>query len=245
MTTTETTPARRARRNVTIGAGLTLAAGLVLAAPLAASAHVTVSPDAASAGDSAVLTFAFSHGCEQSPTSSLTIDVPEGVASIAPQIEPGWSIERLGGNEGIPDQIVFTADAPVESGLRATVTIQVNFSEDVAGDTVAFPVVQTCVDGKTEWTQIADEGEDPHDLDAPAPTVLVAASTMEDHHGGASAAHDESADDTAGQATTVDASAADPTPIVLGAAGLALGVAALAVGIIALRRTRSRTLPRS
>jgi periplasmic copper chaperone A len=233
MKNTATTPARRwSRRALKIGGGLALTAGLVLAAPLAASAHVTVSPDTATAGDYSVLTFAFSHGCEQSPTASLTIDVPEGVASIAPQIEPGWTIARVGGNEGIPEQIVYTADTPIESGLRATVTVQVNFTEEVAGTAVAFPVLQSCVDGVTDWSEIADAGQDPHDLDAPAPTVVV----------GAASADDDSvnADDTASDEVQMTDAAATGTAvtIVLGCVGLALGAAAFVIAIVALRRTR-------
>lgn len=242
MKNTATTPAHRPSRGaLKIGGALALAAGLVLAAPLAASAHVTVSPDAATAGDYSVLTFAFSHGCEQSPTTSLTIDVPEGVASIAPQIEPGWTIDRVGGNEGIPAQIVYTADTPIESGLRATVTLQVNFADEVAGTTVAFPVLQSCADGVTDWSEIADAGEDPHDLDAPAPTVAVGAPTAADHDAGGGV-HDESAsaDDTATEAvrTTDAAPTGTAGPIVLGSVGLALGAAALVTAIVALRRTR-------
>ncbi len=233
MNTTASTHAHRSRA-WKVGAGIALAAGLVLAVPLAASAHVTVSPDEATAGEYSVLTFAFSHGCEHSPTTSLTIDVPEGVASIAPQIEPGWQIERVGGNEGIPAQIVYTADAPVESGLRATVTLQVQFAEDLTAQNVAFPVLQTCVDGVTDWSELAEEGEDPHDLDAPAPLVAVAAASAGDAHEDAAAddaaAHDESA-------PASDASAADNTaPIALGIGGLVLGAAALGVAIVALRR---------
>ena len=231
---------RGRRLPAAVGAGLALGAGLVLAVPLAASAHVTVSPDAATAGDYSVLTFAFSHGCEQSPTTSLTIDVPDGVASIAPQIEPGWSIERVGAESGIPTQIVYTADAPVETGLRATVTLQVNFAEDAAGETVAFPVLQTCVDGSTDWSELAEEGEDPHDLDAPAPIVAVAAAGDESGHGHGSAG-EQAADDqaaTASAAAGTSASTVSPLPIALGAAGLVLGAAALVIGLLALRRTR-------
>lgn len=238
MKNTATTPAHRpSRRALKIGGGLALAAGLVLAAPLAASAHVTVSPDAATAGDYSVLTFAFSHGCEQSPTTSLTIDVPEGVASIAPQIEPGWTIDRVGGNEGIPAQIVYTADTPIESGLRATVTLQVNFADEVAGTTVAFPVLQSCADGATDWSEIADAGQDPHDLDAPAPTVVVGAGTAD--HDDMAADDASAAESAADEAQTTDAAATGTAlPIVLGSVGLALGAAALVIAIVAIRRTR-------
>lgn len=154
------------RRTGVLITGATAGLLLAVAAPLAASAHVTVTPDAASAGAYSVLTFAFSHGCEDSPTTSLTIDIPEGVDALAPQIEPGWTIEAVGADAGIPTQVIYTADAPVENGLRATVTMQAKFAEDTEGETLAFPVVQSCVEGETAWVDLAADGEDPHELDA-------------------------------------------------------------------------------
>ena len=68
-----------------------LAAGAVLAltaVPLAASAHVTVTPSGTAAGSYTVLTFAFSHGCEGSPTTALTFDIPESIDSVSPTLNP-------------------------------------------------------------------------------------------------------------------------------------------------------------
>lgn len=176
-----------------------------------------------------MLTFAFSHGCDGSPTSSIAIDIPDGVASVAPGLAPGWTIERVGADEGIPTRVVYTADEPVDSGLRAAFDVQVQFSEDVAGDTVAFPVVQTCVDGETAWTEIAEDGQDPHTLDAPAPTVAVAVGVAVDEHG----------DAHAGQVDATTSAPASALPVALGAGGLLLGAAALVVALVALRRTTS------
>ena len=223
---TTITPARRRAR---LTAGVLAGTALALAAPLAASAHVHVDPADATAGGSSVLTFSSSHGCDASPTTGFTIDIPEGVAGIAPHAQAGWTIERVGADAGVPTQVVFTADDPIESGLLTTVSMQVTFADDLAGRTVAFPVLQECIEGSTDWAQIADDGQDPHDLDAPAPVVTVGEGT--------DAAHgDHGADADAHEGT----SSADSTvlPIVLGAGGLVLGAAGLAAGLIALRRTR-------
>lgn len=211
------------------------ASGIVLAvaAPLAASAHVTVTPDAATAGDYSVLTFAFSHGCEDSPTTALTIEVPDGIEALAPQIEPGWSIEAVGADAGIPSQVIYTADAPVENGFRSTVTMQVKFAEDTAGEAVAFPVVQSCVEGETAWVELAEDGEDPHDLEAPAPLVAVATASA-DAHGGEHSSADASATASAAAATE-----ADPVARWLAAGGLVAGLAALAVAVLRGRTRRS------
>lgn len=230
---TITTPARRRAR---LTAGVLAGTALALAAPLAASAHVSVDPADAAAGGSSVLTFSFSHGCEASPTTALTIDVPEGVAGIAPQVQAGWSIERVGADSGVPTQVIFTAAEPIESGLRAAVSMQVTFSDDLAGESVAFPVLQECVDGSIDWAEIAADDQDPHDLDSPAPVVAVGAATADAHGGGHGDAADADADADA-DAASADADGS-PLPIVLGAGGLVLGAAGLAAGLVALRRTR-------
>ncbi|MDN3497502.1 YcnI family protein [Planococcus sp. APC 4015] len=209
------------------------AAGILLAvaAPLAASAHVTVTPDAATAGDYSVLTFAFSHGCEDSPTTSLAIDVPEGIDALAPQLEPGWTVEAVGADAGIPTRVIYTADTPVENGFRSTVTMQVKFAEDTAGEAVAFPVVQSCVEGETDWVELAADGEDPHELDAPAPLVTVAAASADAHGDGHSSAGAE--------ATAAASTEADPVARWLAAGALVAGLAALAVAVLRGRTRRS------
>jgi periplasmic copper chaperone A len=231
-------PLSRRRPAAVIGAGVALTAGLVLAAPLAASAHVTVSPEAGTAGGYSVLTFAFSHGCDGSPTTQLAIDVPDGIASLAPEIEPGWTIERVGAEAGIPTQLIYTPDAPIESGLRAALNVQVSFAEDAAGETLAFPVVQTCAEGQTDWVEIPEAGQDPHALDAPAPVVTVGAAEEDGGHDHASAdaASGEQASDA--HASPADGSVTDVLPVVLGGVALALGLGALVASVIALRRTR-------
>jgi len=224
------TASSRARRRARLTAGLLAGTALAVAAPLAASAHVHVDPADAAAGGSTVLTFSSSHGCDGSPTTGFTIDIPEGVAGVAPHAQAGWTIERIGADTGVPTQVIFTADAPIESGLLTTVSMQVTFAEDLAGQQVAFPVLQECVAGATDWDEIAEPGQDPHDLDAPAPVVTVG-DAADDAHGDQ---HEDALTDEA----AADADADSALPIVLGAGGLALGAAGLAAGLVALRRTR-------
>lgn len=210
---------------------------LAVAVPLAASAHVHVDPGTASAGGTETLTFSFSHGCDGSPTTALAIDIPEGVGNATPVVQGGWTIQRETSADGVPARIVFTADTPVEDHLKATVSIDVLFDESAAGTTVAFPVTQTCVAGETAWTQVAAEGEDPHDLDAPAPIVEVG-EPADDAHG---SDHDQTAgsDEAAAEASgTGSAGSPDADPVArwLAAGGLVAGIAALVVALVRGRR---------
>jgi len=235
----DTTTTRSPRRALAVGA-VALGAGLALAlgAPLAASAHVHVDPDAASAGATETLTFSFAHGCDDSPTTALAIDIPEGVANATPVVQGGWTITRELGSNGVPTRVVYTADNPVESGLKASVSMDVLFAESAADTELAFPVTQTCAVGETAWTQVADDDQDPEELDTPAPVVTVGAAVdaaaSGDHHGGAAdAAADDADHDDAVAAST---GSADPVARWLAAGGLVAGLAALIVALVRGRR---------
>ncbi|MFT4157683.1 MAG: YcnI family protein [Microbacterium sp.] len=216
------------RSTTTLTTGLIGGALIAIAAPLAASAHVTVTPDEIVADEHGVLTFAFSHGCETSPTTSLKITMPEGLASVAPTMDSDWTIDVERGDDGLVSAVTYTAVTPVPIDLRGAVSMSVGLDDDTP-DTLVFPVVQTCVEGSTEWTQVAAEGEDPHSLDDPAPQVTVTAA-------------DEDGHDMAARHEEADAGPSDPAPAadsvgtVLGGAALAAGLAALMVSVLAYRR---------
>lgn len=222
----------------TLATGLIGGAVLALAIPAMASAHVSVSPDELTAGDHGVLTFSFAHGCDNSPTTSLKVVMPDGLASVAPTMDSDWTIDIEKGDDGLVSAVTYTAVTPVPNELRGAVSMSVGL-DDKTPESLAFPVIQTCVDGSTEWTQLAEEGEDPHSLDAPAPVVEVAAAAAAaaaDGHG----EHDSA--DEAGDADDADSAAADESGAsnalgtALGAGGLVAGVAALVVSVLAYRR---------
>ncbi|MBD3943389.1 YcnI family protein [Microbacterium sp. NEAU-LLC] len=243
------TISRTARRRLAVGAAAGLA--LALGVPLAAAAHVHVDPETAAAGATQTLTFSFSHGCDGSPTTALAIDIPEGVGNATPVVQGGWTITRELGTNGVPTRVVYTAATPVDDGLKASVAMDVLFTEGAAETSLAFPVTQTCVVGETAWTQIADDDQDPEELDAPAPVVTVGAVSEadSDHHGGkvdavaeddATADHhgsaaDAAADDDAAAAASTDPG--DPLARWLAAGGLLAGVAALIVVLVHVRRS--------
>ncbi|MEJ1921452.1 YcnI family copper-binding membrane protein [Microbacterium sp. KHB019] len=209
-----------------------LAAGLVLVPAAAAQAHVGVTPDTVTPEGSAVLTFSFTHGCENSPTAALRITMPEGLTSVSPTIDAMWDIDVERADNGLVSAVTYTATEPVAHDLRGAVTMAVRVGED-APETLAFPVEQRCETGVNEWVEIADEGQDPHDLESPAPVVTVTDAGSETGHGD----HAQTTD--AGAEATTDT--ADPAPavgIVLGSAGLLAGFAALVIAVRASRRAK-------
>ncbi|WP_309124118.1 YcnI family protein [Arthrobacter sp.] len=235
------------RRTLTAAAATTGLMGLGLAG---AAAHVTIEPDTTSAGAFAVLNVSFSHGCDGSPTNKLTISLPEPLVDAKPEIVPGWTVEKvtekldepltLDNGSSVTErvgQIVYTAETPVEDGYLQQFDMSVQLP-DAEGETIAFPVLQSCVEGETDWAEIPAEGEDPHSLEAPAPTITLTGAE-EGGHGEAEEAAVES-ESAAETADLESASAGDDTSGAgtAGYVGLGAGVLGLIAGVAALLRTR-------
>ena len=57
-----------------------------------AFAHVTVETNNKTAGGYAKLTLRVPHGCDGSPTTAITVQIPENSLSVKPQVHTGWKI---------------------------------------------------------------------------------------------------------------------------------------------------------
>ncbi|NEE03859.1 YcnI family protein [Phytoactinopolyspora halotolerans] len=241
----------RARRTALALAG---ASALVFGGAAIAGAHVTVSPEEASAGSYTVLTFSVPHGCDGSATTEVAIDIPDAVAGVTPTLNPNWDVELLKDDgspaEGEPaSRIVYTAHEPLPDDLRDAFELSVAMP-DQAGETLAFPVIQTCEQGQTAWDEIPEDGQDPHELERPAPTVVVV-EAEDDGHGGASDGSGHGGDGSGGdgqtdEGTADDVAAGDGTAgdgsdtDALSVAGLGAGVVGIVLGGAALLYARQR-----
>ena len=91
------------RRGFLACPGLLVVAALL--APGAAEAHIDVHPQRAIAGDFELLRFVVYHGCDQGPTTKVTLKIPEGVLLVRPQVKPGWTISTVTGKYAEPLQV--------------------------------------------------------------------------------------------------------------------------------------------
>ena len=157
-----------------------------------ASAHVFVQSGPATVGGSYRAVLAVPHGCGQSPTTRITVQIPEGMIAVKPMPKPGWLIETIKGpyaqsydfmhgmkaSEGIKqiswtgkldndfyDEFVFSAYLP--ASLKADAPLY-------------LPTHQTCETGAEDWAQIPASGQDPHELKSPAPQLRLAAASPRD-----------------------------------------------------------------
>ena len=216
-------------------------AALMMAGLAGASAHVSINPDKTTANSYALLTFGVPHGCDTSGTTKLTINLPEELTDATPTVNPNWTVEKV--TQTLPEpkkladgtsitkrtsQIVYTAKAPLDPHLRDALVLSVKLP-DSAGKTLYFPTLQNCELGQTNWAEIPKDGQDPHSLKAPAPSVSVTAA-------GAAAADGHMA---ASISTEQAASVTDDGSQARSWAGLIAGVAGLGLGGAAFFRSRS------
>ncbi|TFC07211.1 DUF1775 domain-containing protein [Cryobacterium adonitolivorans] len=205
------------------------AALLALSAPLAASAHVDVEPSSTAAGSHSLLTFSLGHGCDGSATTGITVDIPESITSVTPTVNPGWDVTPL-----TAGQVSYTALTPLADGLRTTFVLSLQIPADAAvGDTLAFPVLQSCEVGETDWSDTAVEGE--AEPAHPAPSFTVTEAGAESGHG--HGATDDSA--AKGAAATETAAADDVLARMLGIGGLVVGAVGLVVAVASRRKNAS------
>ncbi|MFF1254159.1 YcnI family protein [Pseudarthrobacter sp. NPDC058329] len=240
------TPAlRRTLQTAAITGG---AAALLLAAAGGASAHVGVTPDKTAANSYALLTFGIPHGCDTSGTTKVAITLPQELNDAQPTVNPNWTVEKVTEQLAEPkkladgtsitkrtSQIVYTAKTPLAHELRDALVLSVKLP-DAAGTTLYFPTLQSCEIGQTDWSEIAKDGQDPHSLGAPAPSITVTAAAGTDGHGEAAAAASHPTETAATEQASVTDSGADA----LSWAGLAAGVGGLVLGGAAFLRSGAR-----
>lgn len=231
------------------GAATALVGGAVLlGAP--AQAHVSVTPSSTAAGSYSVLTFSVGHGCEGSPTTTMTFALPESVVAVTPTVNPNWTVEKKMEKLAQPvddghggqytervAQVVYTARTPLPDGYRDTLALQVQLP-DTVGEKFVVPVVQTCEKGSTSWTQTYEDGQP--EPEAPAPFLTVTAAEGEGHgasHDNSATGDHEEADGTQEAAGHDAAESGGST--VPGWIGLVLGALGLLAGGTALARSRA------
>ncbi len=243
-----------------LGLGLLGAGALALGLAVPAGAHVTVDTDAVPAGGFTAVTLTVPHGCEESPTRSISVEIPEPILDAAPQVVAGWEAETTIAELDEPvtsshgdevtervAEITWTAEAGNElpSAFRQEFTIGFQAPEEV-GERLFFKILQACTEGQTDWIEETADGEE--EPEHPAPFVDVVAAE-EDGHGPEAetttpAVADGSADEAArGDAERVaaspDAGSDDGGSDGLAIGGLVLGALGLAAGGAALVKTRA------
>lgn len=160
-----------------------------------ASAHIVFAETEAAPNSYYAGFFRVSHGCGQSPTRSIRVEIPDGVNIARPQPKPGWTLTMEFGPLATPlrnemgepvaervTSITWTGELPADQFDVFGIMMRL---PDQTGP-LYFPVTQTCDSGEQRWTDIPAAGAAWHSVPRPAPVVmLVAPPPMRgehDHH---------------------------------------------------------------
>ncbi len=201
-----------------------------------ASAHVTITPSTTAAGAHAVLEVSVGHGCEGSPTTEITIRIPDEINSVTPTRTALWQVEKktvkldppLTDTHGSTvtervASVTYRADDPLPEGYRDAFELSLQLPE-VEGTTLVFPTIQTCRQGESAWIEVPEAGQSAEDLELPAPAFTITAAEAGGHHEEAPAT-ETSTGDVVG--TSDGSTAAQQSED-----GEALALAALGVGLL-------------
>lgn len=162
---------------------LRAAAAATLLASLAspAFAHITLETSEAPIGSGYKAVLRVPHGCDGAATTGITIKLPEGFISAKPMPKPGWTLDITSGDYARPYKLF---GSEVKSGATEISWSGGNLPDNeydefvvrgtladslTPGDTLYFPVIQTCTSGEEDWidTSGSEDG-------TPAPGLKLA-----------------------------------------------------------------------
>lgn len=159
-----------------------------------ASAHVVLEYQVAPAATSYKATFRVGHGCGNSPTREISVDIPAGVRGARPMPKPGWAlkVERAplaqpyaSHGKEIKDEVVRitwtakTADDMLPHAHYDEFVMMVTTPEQAG--ILYWPVRQACESGSNDWVEIPRPNQNPSELKSPAATLEVMPSAAAGH----------------------------------------------------------------
>jgi uncharacterized protein YcnI len=143
-------------------------------------AHVTLDQPAGQADTYHKLVFRVGHGCDGSPTKSITVMMPESVTGAKPMPKAGWKITTVQGKLSVPQEShgkaittavreVTWSGGPLADEHFDEFVVQAKLPAEPGK--VYFKVIQQCVKGSVAWDELP--GDAGVKLLAPAPVLTV------------------------------------------------------------------------
>ena len=172
---------------------VSLAAALVLGSASIVSAHAGLIEKEAKQGAATRFTLYVPHGCGSEATLRVRVRIPAGIVAVKPMPKANWDLEIKSGtysdpqtlsgstlNEGVVE-LIWSGNLPDahydEFVFRGTVSENAE-----VGAPIYIPAVQECANGVERWIEIPKEGQTSHELDNPAPNIIVVPADAHHHH---------------------------------------------------------------
>jgi len=156
-------------------------------ASMPASAHITLEASKAPAGSFYKAVLRVSHGCDGAATTSIRVQIPEGVMQAKPMPKAGWTLKTTVGKLAHPydwsgTQITEDVQEIEWSGGELADDFYDEFVFRAKlpkgeGTVLRFPVIQTCTKGEGRWIEIPAAGKSEDDYEYPAPSLTLTAPT--------------------------------------------------------------------
>jgi uncharacterized protein YcnI len=161
----------------------TLLGLVIVLAPSAVLAHVTLEQQQAPVGATYKIVLRVPHGCGDSATIRLSVQIPEGVIAIKPMMKPGWQIATTRGSysksysffhgakftEGVKE-VTWSGGKLPDAFYDEFVLSAFIAGELEPGQMLYFPVLQQCEQGEHRWVEIPAAGKSANE---PAPGVML------------------------------------------------------------------------
>ncbi|OQS34393.1 YcnI family copper-binding membrane protein [Chromobacterium haemolyticum] len=162
----------------------------LLATSGSALAHVTLETPTAASGGYYKGVLKIGHGCNGSPTTAISVEMPEGVRLAQPMPKAGWEVEVSKSAVKPFDNYGRKVSEDVSRITWKGGKLPSNFYDEFVFQAkiatqpgkLYFKVKQQCEQGETNWAEIPAAGQDAHELKSPAAELTVTAAGAAGHH---------------------------------------------------------------
>lgn len=162
------------------------AVALVLLSAPSALAHVVLEKSETAPGVPYKAILKVGHGCAGAATTSLSVEIPEGLADAKPMPKPGWQVTTEQGAYATP---VTVYGHKLEKGTRRITWTGGRVGDDQYDEfvfagfvapltqptTLYLPVVQGCETSENRWVETPAAGQTLRDLKMPAAVLRISA----------------------------------------------------------------------
>jgi len=146
--------------------------GFMFASAGAASAHIVLSQPSFEAGQNYAAFFKVDQGCDGSPTTALTAQIPDGVIVLDTPTKPGWTLSAKRDKGQVTD-VTWHGSLAAKDADQFGIFVKL----PPRPGTLYFPILQQCEKGEIRWNDIPAIGKAARDIPHAAPVLqLVAAS---------------------------------------------------------------------
>ncbi len=156
-------------------------AALALLLSTAAQAHVTLETTSAASGSYYKAVLKVGHGCAGSPTTGISVELPEGAQLARPMPKAGWQVQvsksavKPFDNHGSVVKEDVSRISWTGGNLPGDFYDEFVFQTRIAAQPgkLYFKVTQQCAQGSNNWVEIPADGQDAHSLKFPAAVLQV------------------------------------------------------------------------